>query len=97
MDITLSCNCDYRPIDLKHFAQCQGYRTESQLGYYKKCLDHHKAWDSVCNIYHHAMAMELVWPYVATVSNPSVEGYLDWIRDQKDELYKLKYEQVSYV
>jgi len=43
------------------------------------------------------MAMELVWPYVATVSNPSVEGYLDWIRDQKDELYKLKYEQVSYV
>jgi hypothetical protein len=40
------------------------------------------------------MAMELVWPYVTSVSNPSVSGYLDWAKNQKDELYKLKYEQV---
>ncbi|CAG8748246.1 11699_t:CDS:2, partial [Funneliformis caledonium] len=37
----------------------QGYKTENQLGYFKKCADHHKAWDSVCNIYQHAMAIEL--------------------------------------
>ena len=40
------------------------------------------------------MAMELVWPYVISVSNPSVSGYLDWAKDQNDELYKLKFEQV---
>jgi hypothetical protein len=83
-------------IDIKTFAQCQGYRTESQLGYFKKCADHHKAYDSICNIYRHAMSMELVWPYVAMVSNPSVEGYLDWAKNQNDELYNLKFEQVNY-
>ena len=41
------------------------------------------------------MSMELVWPYVATVSNPSVEGYLDWAANQNDELYKLKFQQVN--
>ena len=38
--------------------------------------------------------MELVWPYVASVSNPSVNGFLDWAKNQKNELYKLKYKQV---
>ena len=68
-----------------------------QLRYFKKCADHHKAWDSVCNIYRLAMAMELVWPYVSTVSDPSVDGYLNWAKDQKDEIYKLKYEQVIFI
>ena len=85
---------DYRNIDIKYFAQCQGYRSENQLGYFKKCADHHKAWDSICNIYRHAMSMELVYPYVAIASNPSVNGYLNWAKNNKDELYKLKYEQV---
>ena len=40
------------------------------------------------------MVMELVWPYVNSVSNPSVSGFLEWAKSQKDELYKLKYEQV---
>ncbi|RIB11920.1 hypothetical protein C2G38_2259732 [Gigaspora rosea] len=83
-------------VDLRDFAQCQGYRTDSQLGYFKKCADHHKAWDSVCNIYRHAMAMELVWPYVDSVSNPSVNGFLDWSKNQKNNLYKLKYEQIFW-
>ena len=43
------------------------------------------------------MAMELIWPYVITVSNPSVDGYLYWAKNQKDELYKLKYEQVIQI
>ncbi|RIB13555.1 hypothetical protein C2G38_2197537 [Gigaspora rosea] len=37
--------------------------------------------------------MELVWPYVVSVSNPSVNGFLNWAKNQKNELYKLKYEQ----
>lgn len=41
------------------------------------------------------MSMELVWPYVSRVSNPSVEGYLDWAMNQNDELYKLKFQQVT--
>ena len=41
------------------------------------------------------MSMELIWPYVIAVSNPSVDGYLDWAKNQTDELYKLKYEQVK--
>ena len=85
----------FRDIDLKSFALCQGFLNEKQLGYFKKCSDFHKAWDSVCNIYRHAIAMELVWPYVTTVSDPCVDGYLSWAKDQKDELYKLKYEQVN--
>jgi hypothetical protein len=65
------------------------------LGFFKKCADHHKSWDSICNIYRHAISMELVWPYVATESNPSVNGYLNWVKNCNDELYKLKYEQVK--
>jgi hypothetical protein len=42
------------------------------------------------------MAMELVWPYITTASDPCVDGYLDWAKNQKDELYKLKYEQVNH-
>ncbi|RHZ84150.1 hypothetical protein Glove_85g68 [Diversispora epigaea] len=38
-------------IDIKRFATCQGYRTDNQLSYFKKCADHHKSWDSICNIY----------------------------------------------
>ncbi|CAG8819632.1 8198_t:CDS:2, partial [Gigaspora margarita] len=34
-------------IDIKDFAQCQGYRTENQLQFFKKCSDHHKSWDSI--------------------------------------------------
>src|SRR6266498_2345486 len=30
-------------IDIKEFAQCQGYRTENQLQFFKKCSDHHKS------------------------------------------------------
>jgi hypothetical protein len=40
------------------------------------------------------MAMKLIWPYVSTVSNPTVEGYINWAKNQEDELYKFKYEQV---
>ena len=50
----------FRDINLKYFAQCQGYKTENQLGYFKKCADHHKSWDSICVIYRQAMAMELL-------------------------------------
>ncbi|RIB22253.1 hypothetical protein C2G38_2174373 [Gigaspora rosea] len=65
-------------VDLKQFVIYQGYKTENQLAYFKKCYDHHKSWDSVCNIYLQAMAMELMWPYFENCSNPSVEGYLAW-------------------
>ncbi len=40
------------------------------------------------------MTMELVWPYIVSDSNLTVDGYLSWAKNQKDELYKLKYEQV---
>jgi hypothetical protein len=63
-------------IDIKDFAQFQGYRSENQLHFFKKCADHHKSWDSICNIYRHAMASELMWPYVISNTNPSVEDYL---------------------
>ncbi|RIB03899.1 hypothetical protein C2G38_2223810 [Gigaspora rosea] len=42
------------------------------------------------------MAMELVWPYVVSASNPSVNGFLDWAKNQKNELYKLKYQQIFW-
>lgn len=42
------------------------------------------------------MAMELVWPYVSVASDPSVDEYLNWAKCQKDEIYKLKYEQVLF-
>jgi hypothetical protein len=47
-------------IDIKNFAQYQGYQHENQLRFFKKCIDHHKSWDSICNIYRHAMASELI-------------------------------------
>ena len=40
------------------------------------------------------MAIELVWPYVASDPSSTVTGYLNWVKNQQDELYKLKYEQV---
>ncbi|RIB13363.1 hypothetical protein C2G38_2198055 [Gigaspora rosea] len=69
------------------------YITENQLSYFKKCIDHHKAWESVCNIYRHSVAMKLVWPYVDSNPNPTVNGYLNWAKNQNDDLYKLKYKQ----
>ncbi|RHZ89504.1 hypothetical protein Glove_13g300 [Diversispora epigaea] len=65
-------------IDMKDFAHCQGYRTENQLRFFKKCSDHHKSWDSVCNIYRHAMASELMWPYIISDKNPSVEAIINF-------------------
>ncbi|KAF0559384.1 hypothetical protein F8M41_006138 [Gigaspora margarita] len=80
-------------IDLKDFAKCQGYRTDNQLQFFKKCADHHKSWDSICNIYRHAMASELMWPYVISEETPSIEGYLKWDQSQTDHMFRLKYEQ----
>ncbi|RIB13230.1 hypothetical protein C2G38_2326415 [Gigaspora rosea] len=80
-------------IDLRDFAKCQGYRTDNQLQFFKKCSDHHKSWDSICNIYRHAMASELMWPYVISEENPSVEGFLKWAQNQTDHTFRLKYEQ----
>ncbi|KAF0484107.1 hypothetical protein F8M41_023090 [Gigaspora margarita] len=80
-------------IDLKRYAICQGYQTKNQLSYFKKCADHHKSWDSICSIYHQAMAMELLWPYVKSHPIPSVDGYLAWVKEQQDSLYLIKYEQ----
>ena len=87
----------FRDIDLKQFALCQGYRTENQLAFFKKCADHHKSWDSICNIYRQATAMELIWPYVKSHTDPSVEGYLSWAKNQQGPLYKIKYEQVQFI
>ena len=81
-------------IDIKKFSNIQGYRTENQLGYFKKCADHHKSWDSICNIYRHAITCELLWLYVVATENPSADGYLDWAKKQNDHKYKLKFEQV---
>ncbi|RIB18176.1 hypothetical protein C2G38_2311147 [Gigaspora rosea] len=81
-------------IDIRDFAKCQGYRTENQLQFFKKCSDHHKSWDSICNIYMHAMVSELMLPYVISEENPSVEGYLKWAQNQTDHMFRLKYEQV---
>lgn len=90
----LEINLQFREIDLKQFAICQGYRTENQLAFFKKCRDHHKAWDSICNIYRKAMSSELMWPYVKSTSNPTVDGYLAWAKRQHDPLYQVKYVQV---
>ena len=40
------------------------------------------------------MAMELIWPYIISSSNLTVNEYFDWAKNQENELYKLKYEQV---
>ncbi|KAF0545762.1 hypothetical protein F8M41_001936 [Gigaspora margarita] len=37
--------------------------------------------------------MELLWPYVKNYSNPSVEGYLAWVKEQQDSIYQIKFEQ----
>jgi hypothetical protein len=42
------------------------------------------------------MALELLWPYVKNQSNPSVEDYLLWIKEQNDPIYQIKYEQVYF-
>lgn len=92
--INSNLNIAFRFIDIKQFAIRQGYRTENQLGFFKKCTDHHKSWDSICEIYRHAMTCELLWPYVVETANPSVNGYLNWVEKQDDSIYKLKFEQV---
>ncbi|RHZ49681.1 hypothetical protein Glove_518g13 [Diversispora epigaea] len=81
-------------IDIKEFAQTQGYRTDNQLAFFKKCADHHKSWDSICNIYRHAMVMELIWPFVLNYENPTVHEYLEWSQKQTSNIYKLKFEQI---
>ncbi|RHZ81567.1 hypothetical protein Glove_117g421 [Diversispora epigaea] len=40
------------------------------------------------------MTSELMWPYVISDENPSVEGYLKWVQSQTDLLFRLKYEQI---
>ncbi|KAF0551460.1 hypothetical protein F8M41_023403 [Gigaspora margarita] len=55
-------NFTSREIDIKIFARCQGYQTDNQLDFFRKCIDHHKVWDSICNIYRYSMASELIWP-----------------------------------
>ncbi|KAF0504095.1 hypothetical protein F8M41_019631 [Gigaspora margarita] len=63
-------------IDIKRFAKCQRYRTENQLAYFKKCANHHKSWNSICNIYRRAISIELMWPYIKNNSDLSVERYI---------------------
>jgi len=41
------------------------------------------------------MSLELMWPYVNNNSNPSVEGFITWAKEQQDPIYKMKYEQVK--
>ena len=41
------------------------------------------------------MSSELMWPYIKTHADPTVEGYLAWAKEQKDQLYQIKYEQVK--
>src|SRR6185436_5195585 len=44
------------------------------------------------------MASELIWPYVISSENPSVDGYLEWAQNQTDPMFRLKYEQIfSYL
>jgi len=42
------------------------------------------------------MASELMWPYIISEENPSVEGYLKWAQNQIDPIFKLKYEQTFF-
>ena len=39
------------------------------------------------------MASELMWPYIISEKNPSVEGYLEYAQNQTDSIFRLKYEQ----
>ena len=43
------------------------------------------------------MASELMWLYIISEENPSVEGYLEWVQNQTDPIFKLKYEQVFFI
>ena len=43
------------------------------------------------------MASELMWLYIISKENPSVEGYLKWAQDQTDPTFKLKYEQIFFL
>ncbi|KAF0501208.1 hypothetical protein F8M41_020112 [Gigaspora margarita] len=40
------------------------------------------------------MASELVWLYVLNYNNPISNRYLEWAKNQIDETYKLKFEQI---
>ena len=42
------------------------------------------------------MACELMWPYIVSTEDPSVEGYLIWAKNKTDAMVQLKYEQVSW-
>src|SRR2546423_331993 len=48
---------------------------------------------SVIYIGRQCLSMELVWPYVKSHSDLSVEGYLVWAKEQQDSIYQIKYEQ----
>ncbi|CAG8731841.1 15483_t:CDS:1 [Cetraspora pellucida] len=39
------------------------------------------------------MASELIWSYIISEENPSVEGFLKWAQNQTDNMFRLKYEQ----
>jgi len=60
-------------VDIKNFAQCQWYQTESSFDSSKNVL-------IIINpgiqyvIYTHSMSSELIWPYVISEENPSAEG-----------------------
>ncbi|RHZ45106.1 hypothetical protein Glove_691g8 [Diversispora epigaea] len=41
------------------------------------------------NMYQYAMASELMWPYVISEENLSVEDYLEWAQNQTDPIFKL--------
>lgn len=43
------------------------------------------------------MASELIWPFVVSNDNPTVNSYLEWANSQTDEIYKLKFEQVKFL
>ncbi|RHZ81235.1 hypothetical protein Glove_122g87 [Diversispora epigaea] len=42
------------------------------------------------------MSLELLWPYVRNYSNPSVERYLLWVKEQNNPIYQIKYKQIFY-
>ena len=66
------------------------------MDFFRRCGDFHKSWDSICNIYRHSMASELIWPYIKNEENLTVDNYLEWSRTQTNEIYKLKFEQVKF-
>ena len=42
------------------------------------------------------MASELMWLYIISEENPSIESYLKWAQDQTNPTFKLKYEQIFF-